>query len=92
MEQKNLKVILELKDNLNEKQKQEAIEYIEKWKNKFDIEKVDSITYCKKGNNLKYEDDFGSVTFFYGLLIRKKEYLKKLELIKIQSGKRYVTV
>ncbi len=32
MEQKNLKVILELRDDLNEQDKKETIEFIEKWK------------------------------------------------------------
>ncbi len=92
MEQKNLKVIFELKDDLNEQDKKEAIEYIEKWKEKFNIEQLDENTYCRKGDNKNYSDDFGDVTFFFFQLEDIKDNFKKLELIKIKSGKRYVTV
>lgn len=91
-EQKNLKVILELKDNLEEQKKEEAIAYIEKWKNKFSIEQLDDETFCRKGNNEHYGDDFGDVTFFFYQMEDVKEYFKKLELIKIQSEERYVAV
>lgn len=91
-EQKNLKVILELDDNLEEQKKEEAIAYIEKWKNKFSIEQLDDETFCRKGNNEHYGDDFGDVTFFYGILGKRKKYFKKLELIKTQSGEKYVAV
>ncbi len=92
MDQKNLKVILELRDDLEEKEREEAIAYIETWKNKFRIEKIDDVTYCRKGNNKNYGDDFGDVTFFYGLLRKRKQYFNKLELIKIQSGEIDVTI
>ncbi|PID82265.1 MAG: hypothetical protein CSB16_02085 [Clostridiales bacterium] len=92
MGQKNLKVVLELRDDLEEKEREEVIAYIEKWKNKFRIEKIDDVTYCRKGDNKNYGDDFGDVTFFFHQMGDVKQYFKKLELIKIQSGKKYVTV
>ncbi len=92
MEQKNLKVIMKLRDDLDENERIEAVNYVNKWKEKFDIENLDDETYCKAGNNLKYNDDFGSVSFFYAILGEKKKYFSKLELIKVDLGKRYVTV
>ncbi len=92
MEQKNIKVILELKDNLSENEKELALSYIEKWKTKFKIEKVDEKTYCKKGDNKKYSDDAGDVGFFYAMLGQKKELFKQLEAIKTETGEVDVTV
>ncbi len=92
MEQKNFKVIFELRDDLEEKEKKEAIEYIEKWKNKFNIEQLDENTYCRKGDNKNYSDDFGDISGFYVVLSQKKEIFKKLETIKVSTGKKYVAV
>ncbi len=76
MERKNLKVILELKDSLSDNERKDALEYIGKWKAKFDIENLDENTLCKKGDNQKYSDDFGAVSIFYALLEEKNIFLK----------------
>ncbi len=76
-EQKNLKVIMKLRDDLDENERIEAVNYVNKWKEKFDIECLDNETYCKIGNNLTYNDDFGSVTFFYSMMRRVKKYYSK---------------
>ena len=44
MEQKNLKVIMQLKNSLSEVERKEALEYILKWQEKFEIEKIDEDT------------------------------------------------
>ncbi len=92
MEQKNLKVILELRNDLSKTEKEEVIAYIEEWKEKFNIEQLDEKTYCKKGNNKSYSDDFGSVTFFYSMMKRIKSSFTELMYLDLKYGEKDVAI
>ncbi len=91
-EQKNLKVIMKLRDDLDENEIIEATNYINKWSTKFNIENLDDETYCKAGNNPKYNDDFGSVVFFYGKMKRMKKFFSKLGCYDLVYGEKDIAI
>ncbi len=88
----NYKVVYELRDDLKKEELDDVLKYIEEWSYKFNIISIDDISYRRKGNNLRNNDDFGDVVTFYHMLADKKEYMKKLELYKIRTGQKYVEI
>lgn len=87
----NFKVVAELRSDLTDAQYEKAIKEIENLQNKFNIIKVDRITYCKAGE-IKGHDDFGAVTFFFCKLKRIKEYFSRLEYYDLWEGDKRIAV
>lgn len=87
----NFKVVAELKSDLTDVQRENALKQIEAWQRKFQILKIDHETYCKAGL-IKEHDDFGAVTFFFCKLKRMKECFSKLEYYDLWEGDKRVAV
>lgn len=75
---KNYEIELELRDNLNECESTEILDYMKTWSEKFGVNSEDGRIYFKK-NPVDQGDEFGSVSFFYALLLDKKEFFKTLK-------------
>ena len=91
MDKYNFKVILELRDDLNDEDKQAGRELLAKWQKAYNIIEVEKNTYCKEGNNERCSD-FGGVTFFYLALKKYKKYFKKLEYYDMWGGSTDIAV
>lgn len=75
----NYYVIIELKNTLTDSQRENVLAIICEGQEKFNLKKLDEITYCKDGN-FKGHDDFGGVIFFYFQMEEKiTEYCSRLE-------------
>lgn len=85
MNEYNFKVVAQLKNDLTEAQRNDAVSKIEELQRKFKIVKIDENTYCKAGE-VNGSDDFGAVTFFFCKLKRIKEYFGKLEYYDLPEG------
>lgn len=84
MKKYNFKVIASLRKDLKDEEIEYITDYMNHWMDKFEIEQIDNITYCKKGK-ITGQDDFGNVAFFYAKLNREKKYFEKLEYHDILS-------
>lgn len=87
----NYKVIAELRGDLSDSERQFIGEKIESLKQKMDIVKVGSDTYCKAQPIVNY-NDFGPVGFFFVELGEFKEYFSKLEYYNMWRGEVDVAV
>lgn len=87
----NYKVVAELREDLSPQEREKALELIEKWQNKFEVVKIDDMTYCKAGC-VTGLDDFGPVTFFYSMMKRFKQYFSKLEYYDFDTEEKFVAV
>lgn len=85
MNEYNFKVVAELRNDLTDEQRKNAVSKIEELQRKFKIVKIDDATYCKAGA-INGHDDFGAVTFFFCKLKRIKEYFGKLEYYDLPEG------
>lgn len=82
----NFKVIARIREDLNPQEKQYINDYLNEWKEKFEVKKIDDETYCKDGIIEGY-NDFGPVAFFYCIMEDEKKYFSKLEYHDLENEK-----
>lgn len=90
MKDRNFKVIVQIREDLNEEQKGFIKGEIENLQKTFNIEN-DGKEYYKAGEVKGYED-FGAVAVFYCLLEGCKEYLARLEYYDAEEGEKRIAV
>ncbi len=85
------KVIAELRNDLTEEQRENAIEKIKRVETAFKIANINKNTYCKDTPEETYSD-CGAVLFFYFTLRDMKEYFSKLEYYDLWDGESSIAV
>lgn len=91
MEHYNYKVVAELRPDLSESERDNAINAIKDLQKRLRIVNVDTVTYCKEQPIIGY-DDFGAVAFFFSALKDMKGCFSHLEYYDLWEDRKRVAV
>lgn len=91
VEDYNYKVVVKLKSDLSETDREIVIGKIEDLQRRLKLIKSDDVTYHKAAPIHEY-DDFGAVTLFYCALEDMKEYFERLEYYNLWENRKRVAV
>lgn len=91
MEPYNYKVVAELRSDLPESERENAVSAIQGLQKKLRIINVDTVTYCKE-QPIKGYDDFGAVAFFFSALKDMKNCFSRLEYYDLWEDRKRVAV
>ncbi len=87
----NYKVVAELRSDLSENERNNAVETIRELQKKLRIVNVDTVTYCK-AQPIKGYDDFGAVAFFFSALKDMQDCFSHLEYYDLWEDRKRVVV